>query len=270
MATDKQYFGIKVSQIGYDVNTAPDYSLAFNSSWPSLPIAKEFTVTLSPTFDGTFWNFSTQTFTHGLGIYAWANLWETNGPNPVGAIKTQRVNTNLTLYKNKVVWAPYTLLSSQPSNITLHVKVYNIDISKPVAYQYINPPVTQSPYDPNFGIKVTKSGKDINSKDLRDFIIHTRAQSPAILSILTEKNADSNGNVTYTNPQGYTNWVYGYVFFTDHYVYAPAQGQAYPIYQFINGTTYQISTKSAGSTYPVSIIVLRDPLFVPAKVQVTY
>lgn len=268
MATNQQTAGIKVSQLGYDVNTAPDYALAFNSSWPSLPIAQEFTVTLVATFDGTWWNFPSQTFTHNLGIYAWANLWETNGPNPIGSIKTRRVNTNLTLYKNKVVWFPYTLMSVQPPNIILHVKVYNIDISQPVSYSYVQPPVSQSAYDPNFGIKLTKEGKSINSKDLRDFIIHSRAQSPAILTIITEKSADSSGNVSYTNPQGYTNWVYGYVFFTDHYTYAPAQGQAYPVYQFINGTTYQISTLNGA--HPVSLLVLRDPLFVPGKVQVTF
>lgn len=281
MAIDRQYAGIKVSQTGYNVDTAPDYALAFNSSWPSLPIVREFTQTLTSTFDGFFWSYPDYvTFTHTLGMFAWAHLWETNGPGQVGAMKTRRVDTNLYLGKNSVVWqSPYNLSSTQLPSITLHVKVYNIDITKPVSYDYVQPPVTQSPYDPDFGIKVVKEGRSIDSRDLRDFVIHSRAQSPAILSILTELNADGGGNVTYTNPQGYTNWVYGYVAFTNgaafgttgsFYRYAQAQAQAYPVYQFVNGNTYQLSTKNAGNTYPVSLVVLRDPLFVPARVEVTY
>lgn len=273
MVTQKQSAGIKVSQTGYSVDNAPDYALAFNSSWPSLPIVREFTVTINATFNGSFWVFADQTFTHGLGLYAWAHCWETNSPNAIGSIVTRRIDTNIIIGKNSVIWSGYGLLSSQPAALTIHVKVYNIDMSKPVAYEYVQPPVTQSPYDPNFGIKVTKEGKSIDSKDLRDFVIHSRAQSPAILSILTQANADSSGNVTYTNPQGYTNWVYGYVLFDlgsigSFYTYAQAQGQAYPVYQFINGTTYQLSTLSGANN--VSLLVLRDPLFVPAVVQVTY
>lgn len=268
MATSQQSFGIKIAQPGYDVNTAPDYALSFNSSWPQLPILKQYTVTVTPILTGGFWSYDTQVFTHNLGFFAWSMVWETDAASNVGSIRTKRANKNLTISDNSVTWNPaiYNLVTVQPLPITVHVKVYNIDISKHVKYDYLQPPVVQTSYDPNFGLKVVKEGKSIDSKDMRDFIIHSRAQSPAILAILTEIDAVSN-IVSYTNPQGYTNWVYGYVKFGNNYLYTEAQGQSYPVYQFVDGKTYSISTQG---TNKVSLVILRDPLFVAAKVDVTY
>lgn len=288
MTTPKQSFGIKIAQPGYSTDNAPDYALAFNSSWPSLPVVKEFDVTLQPTFDGSFWSFASQTFTHNLGFWALADVWETNSPNSQTGLTqpanlTYRNNSALYLGLNECIWSsPYGFLSSQPQPMTVHVTVYNIDISKPVAYDYVQPPVVQAPYDPNFGMKIAKANKSIDSKDLRDFVVHTRAQSPAILSIITEASKDSSNAITYANPQGYTNWVSGYYrnFFgfislsKQYYGYVQAQSQAFPNYQFLNGTTYSLflgsSSTFPGNTAIGSLVVLRDPLFVPTVLDVTY
>jgi hypothetical protein len=265
----KQTAGIKISQPGYDVNLAADYNLLFNSSWVSLQVIKEFTQVMTPTFDGTWWNFSDVAFTHNLGFYAFADLWETNNINNTGSIKTIRNNGKLDLGNNDVLWHGDTFITGQPNPITVSIKVYNLDISKQFEYEYIQPPTTKRQYDPTFGMKIVKYGKSIGSTDLRDFILHTRTQSPALLTVRTEKDVDANGNITFTNLQNYTNWIYGYWkgSHSVRYSLIPQQSQSYPKYTFVNGSTYTAAL-TAGDR--LSLVVLRDPLIVAEKVNVVY
>ena len=270
MVVSKQTSGIKISAPGFDANICPDYDLLFNSSWVSLQLLKELTQTVVATFDGTFWNFPTVTLTHNLGFYAFADVWETNNSNDVGLIKTMRMNSKLSIGNNSVIWTGDTFITGQPNNITINIKVYNLDISQQMAYNYIQPPVIQNKYDPSFGMKITKYGKSTSSNDMRDYILHTRAQSPAILAILTQDNVDSNGLISFTNQQNYTNWVYGYYknSHTNYYQLIPQQSQAYPSYNFTNGNTYTAAYLGGGDK--ISLVVFRDPLLVPKQVQATY
>jgi len=268
MVVRKQSFGLKIAQAGYDVNNCPDYALAFNSSWPSLPVVKEITETVTPTpYLGSFWQLPNVTITHDLGFYALGDVWETGRNTNTGDIKTIRNNARLYLGLNSAYWQG-GIFTSEPDPITVHIKIYNIDISKPIEYEYIKPPVYEIPYDNNFGLKIAKDNKSINSKDMRDFIIHTRCQSPAILTIRTEQDAVSNV-ISYTNPQGYTNWISGWLktSVSNYYVLIPQQSQVYPKYTFSNGDTY---TATISGTDKMSLVILRDPLLLAKTVEADY
>lgn len=58
--------GVKVSRIGYDVNTASDKQLAFSSEWPLLPIEAEGDLTINPPVGGPGM-VNQDIFTHNLG-----------------------------------------------------------------------------------------------------------------------------------------------------------------------------------------------------------
>ena len=65
-----QQYGIKIAQGGYDVRTAKDYELIFNSSWPTLAIA--YDQTSAYTTD----SYGSLRIAHNLGFVPLAMGWQ--------------------------------------------------------------------------------------------------------------------------------------------------------------------------------------------------
>lgn len=279
---DKQDVGVKVSQPGYNALDAPDYNLAFSSSWPQIVIAKEYTQTNVAPVDqgGGIWSYPSVTCTHNLGYNAFAFAWVKGYNDGINISTTNVVHRvyDTTLHVNTAVWNEVGIffsLGTTPPTLTVHIKVYTLDITAPVSYPYKQPPVIARPYDNNYGVKVVKEGKSIDSKDMRDFIIHSRCQSPQVDSVVV-----GGGSAIYLNTSGYTNWVFGFGGYYDsgssgpmHYIPAPVDAtQAPPSLRvnrdrtgaMVQGSYYCIGGKAT------SIVVLRDPLFVPGNVEVIY
>lgn len=263
----QQDFGIKVSQSGYSAFTAPDYALAFSSSWPQLPIAAEFIQTMAPFNGGAApYTYNPLTFTHTLGYPAFARVWVSGTGTGLAAGHVTSDIYNLKTAKNSVTYSSPASTNNLSDRITVFVRVYALDITKPVSYRYKQPPVITTPYDPDYGIKIVKEGKDIASKDMRDFILHSRCQSPQVDSVLV---GASGANLTYTNTTGYTNWVFGYGSFNSGASYVPAypnSSQAPPTLLISNN----VYTNGGVSGMIPIIVVLRDPLFAASQVEVTY
>lgn len=249
--------GIIITQPGVDVKTAADYQMIFNSNWPSLQIAFEGIITVA--------GYSSGQIAHGLGFFPLTMAWFL-----VNNVSVGRFYGVTTFDINNV----YINNSSNAGSVTVSIKCYNIDISKNVDYTLPLPPTYKAPYDSTYGIKVVKNGKNITSTDLRDFILHSRAQSPAVLSVVTETKGIITGNyvtIQYTNPATYTPWVLGFITpFGNknlYQCYAPGGNQAAPAF-------FQIGTKSViwtnGTGGAGTIVVLRDPLVISTKVQVIY
>ena len=260
-----QQYGIKISQPGFDVRTCKDYELIFNSSWPTLSIV--FDKTVSFTTDG----FGNYIMPHNLGFVPLAMAWEfTDSTMTVSAgrffpgVDTKNLyfgslNTSTTYYFN--------------------VKCYNLDITQPQNYTYLQPPAINQPYDKTYGIKVVKQNESMLSQDQRSFILHSRSAGPQVLAVVTKVTTDPFGSqaLIYQNPQGYTPWVFGYAylnnfFFGNIYQWAPPVSQAYPKLN-INvdaPNTSSIIIIPVNGAYIGSLIVLRDPLFVPNTVQAVY
>jgi len=251
--------GIRVTQPGVSVPYAADYQYVFNSDWPSLAIAFETVVSVGP--------YAALTVPHNLGFYPLTMGWTLLGGVSIGRSFAQSGNlagpqTGLQFSFDKT----NIYFSNYDASVTygMSIKCYNIDISKSVDYTLPKFPVISTVYDPSTGIKVTKYSKSMGSTDLRDYILHSRAQSPAVLSIVHD-----SPSVTYTNPVGYTPWVLAFISNDGGSTYfglAPGTQQA----NFIFTIAGAVSSLGSATTNPCSIVVLRDPLVIAKTKQVIF
>lgn len=257
----KQDIGIKLSIPGVDVDKAGQY--IFNSSWPTISIAFEKTIVVPPG--------GRATVPHGLGFIPFVRSWLIDGAISRGDIITPEVDSeNIYVYNDQI----FNPLNTQTTGSTIHIKAYFVDISQERNFTYVNSPTLQAPYDPNFGIKIVKEGRDINSQDLRDFILHSRAQSPQILSIVTTPKEVTGSAyaqsaiVGYSNPNQYIPWVFGY-WSADgsKYQAVPLGGQAVPVLFVYANYVFVIGSPT---DFKQSLIVLRDPFLAPKETSVVY
>lgn len=248
--------GIRITQVGISEPYAADYQFVFNSDWPSLAIAFDQVVTVAAAGVGQV--------THGLGFFPLTMAWYS-----VGGVSVGRFYATTSFDKQKV----YIDNTLNTSDVTVDIKCYNVDISVSKDYTLPQFPLFKTPYDPTTGIKVVKYGKSIASDDLRDFILHSRAQSPALLSLQTQSQGVRTGfvtNIAYTNPAGYTPWILGFIN-TDgtsktYQCFPPGSSQNTPAF-------FQLGAKSVVSLVPgtvASLVVLRDPLVVANTLRVIY
>lgn len=269
MPGQQQTVGINISSPGWDSRTCPDYELIFNSSWPALPIAFDQTITVS--YNG-FGVPTPATLDHNLGFVPLTMGWAFSDTSMT--LATGRFFPNIS---KTTIYLPNGPVSTTTK---FNFKCYNIDITKEQNYVYNQALNVQLPYDPTYGIKVAKEGKGINSSDMRDFILHSRTASPQVLAILTESSLKvtgvglNYGTLSYTNPKGYIPWAFGYAVIVqggvETYVWASPGSQAYPKL-FLSDTVSMIVGNVPPNVLPkASIIILRDPLFAPNDVNVTY
>lgn len=263
--------GFKLSKPGYDASRAAGGNYIFNSSWPSLPIAFETIIT----GDGT-----KMAVAHGLKFPPFAMAWYPGtDPSGVGTVGNRAILSANTTN----VYVPTA------AGVKYKVRCFQLDLSKDIDYTLAPGDTFKTPYDANFGIKVVKPNKDINSKDMRDFAVHSRCQSPLILAVKTEKTIPSAnlatgiGNVIqYTSKLNYAVWVYGFVkvgttlaanlgVTVNTYVPARYYSQSYPR-TFTDGFKAYIGYTASGLNQDngATLIILRDPMFSTTPVTVQY
>lgn len=244
---------IQVARPGWDVRNCPDWAYLFNSDWPSLAIAFETTVpTPAPT-----------QVAHNLGYPPLVMAWAKYGTKSYG-----RISSALFKVDSQYIY----FLSSTGDSMT--VRCFNVDISKEQGYRLPTSAQARLPYNDQFGIKSLKKGDNrlIYSKNLNDFVIHSRAQSPAVLAVATEKgqyftntNPGSQGSgpfIVYPLKTSYVPWVFGAVqVAAGMYQYYSVNGL-----QLINNQlVFPFNGFNGGS-----LIVLRDPLFYPNTLRIVY
>lgn len=246
---------IRVCQPGWDVRNCPDWAYLFNSDWPSLAIA--FETTIPNPGAGT-------TINHNLGYPPLVMVWN----NVSGTLSYGRQAAGFTVTPTTVV------VSGVSQATTLTVVCFNVDISKEQLYPLPQSAQQKLPYNQQFGMKVVKPNGNrlIYSNNLNDFVIHTRAQSPAVLAVATQRGqffTNSNPGSTLTGPwlvfplkTSYIPWAY------------TATSSGSNTYTFTTVNSLQVINNQLvysmnGSTIG-SLIVLRDPLFYPNTVKVTF
>lgn len=248
---------IQICQPGYDVRNCPDYAYLFNSDWPSLAIAFEITIEAT--------GFTT--IPHNLGFPPLTMGWFTVGGLSYGRIDGASIEVD----DDNV----YLFTDGQ-----ITVRCFNVDISKEQTYPLPQSAQAKLPYNDNFGAKIAKGNRPITSTNLNDFILHTRAQSPAVLDVATEQGKyflQSNerhywpyGNVitwdliVYPLQSNFIPWNVGSITFGGD-AYSLATGSAVYYDSVSNSLVLNITSEGAGS-----LIVLRDPLFYPNVVQAVY
>lgn len=238
----------KIARLGYNVNTAPDWALLFNSDWPSLTIAFETTIT-GPA--------SSQTIVHNLGFPPLSICYISKNNLAYGRSQAGNVTS-------KTITVP-----GASSGEVVVVRCYNIDISKEATYPLPASAAVRLPYNSSYGAKIAKKGRSIASHNLNDFILHTRSQSPAVLHVATEKGpyysttaTDSHNAIVVPVTTSYIPWAVGAVENpSGTYTHFSINGL-----KFINKSlVFDLGTNLGGS-----LIVLRDPLIYPNAVEVIY
>jgi hypothetical protein len=244
-------YGIKIAKIGFDANTAADKDLVYNSSWPSIQIVKVID------FDNTVFKF-----THGLTFPPFALIIRPDGFRTMESLPVDDVSVYV---DNSFNFGDGKII------------IYNIDLSKDVDYPYTTQQSSNVTYSYDYGIKVAKNGNNIDSNDMRDYILHTRCGSPLVLAVKTQETANPlNPNVVqYTSKVGYPTLNFGYIKITGptfgvipytgntRYFPAPLQSQAYPI-TYTNGITTNIpfgTTTINGELVDngATLVILRNP-----------
>lgn len=258
----KADYGIKISKAGYDALTAADNDLLFNSSWPSAQIAMVRTV------NATSDNYTT--VPHGLGFPPVAFVVGGTGYKNL-MFGCHVDDTNVYVETGFFGFDESTLL------------VYDIDISIDVEYPFTDVQSLNTEYNPDYGIKMVKEGLDIDSTDLRDYILHSRCGSPMVLAVKTQEtvNPANPTTVQYTSRIGYPTLNFGYsglaagstsgnvTFGNNAWQFAPQGGQAPPV-AFTDGFTTSVEILSF-SDGRASVVCLRSPMFATTNtVQVTY
>lgn len=234
-------WGIKVAKPGYDATTTADVNLLFSSSWPSLQITLDTVATST-------------SVPHGLSFPPLAFC-----------------------YSSKDLSDPYAserrIASVDSTNVTAvvgeRVVVYNLDISKNIEYPDIAGNSTISPTSSDYGIRIVKDGRNIESTDMRDYILHTRCQSPMVKAVVTEESAVSNV-ITYEWDDSSLTWLYGLVKNTSG-VYRAIRygGGAYPQFNFTTSSVSFTIVPAAGDM-GASIVILRDPFFAATNTEASY
>lgn len=279
MSDNQSDVGFKIAKPFFNVNTAGDADLILNSSWPTLQIAFEQTVPVLITSTGATTFTYSASVTHNLQFPPFTCAW--------GIYSDGTTERLVYIEKNTSSIAQFSITNSIASvsgsgdtaqaafNMTsVHFKCYNLDISKDVEYPFVKPPQQQTSIDSDFGIKMVKEGKSLDSKDMRDYIIHSRCQSPLVLAVKTEKTAAEDhfgGTVTYKSPYTYLSWVFGYMKSGSTYRSVPSSAQSYPklIIDPLS-FTYSLQHLNASGDDGASIVVLRDPFFTTSDSRVAY
>lgn len=265
--------GMKISKPGYDAKRTVGQNLVYNSSWPTLAVAYETTITNPVTAPGP-----PTSIDHPLNFPPFTFVWAI-GPDPsglTGAVASRRIPGCADVDSTKIYLKDGGLSGIETDFLytatKLHIKCFQLDLSKDIDYILAPGETFKMPYDNNFGMKVAKPNKTIDSTDLRDYTIHSRCQGPLVLAVKTQDTSDVANPLTvqYTNKFSTPVWVYGYVRGTNgKYRWAALGGQSYPITKtdgFISNLTYI----SAAGDNGVTLVILRDPMFAPNSVIATY
>jgi len=252
----KADYGIKVPKAGFDALTAADNDLLYNSSWPSIQIVLVTPVTKTMT--------QYTAVPHGLVFPPVAFV--------IGGTDDDTIMRGCNADETNVYVRSDYLTGSVGDTMGTLI-VYHVDIATDIEYPYNTTSSTNVVYNRDYGIKMVKSGGNIESTELRDYILHSRCGSPLILAVKTQAtvNPVNNAVVQYTSKMGYPTLNFGYsgvasgtvdfniTYGRNAYKFAPQGGQAAPI-AFTDGFTVYVPIY-ANADGRASVICLRSPMF---------
>lgn len=255
--SQKSDYGIVISQPGYNAGTTSSQNQIFNSSWPSLQEAFARSIPVGTT-----------QVAHGLKFTPFSVYYSVANSGSLPSFTSLGFN---------VANVDATNIYIPSSTSATYVVGYNIDLTKDIDYPTLQGTNVKLNYDPDYGIKVVKSGKLISSTDLRDYILHSRCQSALVLAVKTQATTKSTptiagggGAIQYTSTLGYPSWNFGFVKSSvGLYRYAPFYQQAYPI-TFTDDVTTYIEWQTVAGDVGATLVILRNPLFAKTFTVATY
>lgn len=253
-------FVIKGTPPGYDVKTAADYLLSLNSSWPLLKLHE------TGNFSGTV--------NHNLGYPPFHML-----ARPASGIGTSdgRIDQEATNFGVN----SSTLARSSGSGNPRYF-IFRLDLTTNFTAPNISTSTAKTPSSNDYVFKMSKSGKDTDSADMRDFSLHSNTKSPMIHEVNyggTVGGAFSSWERTVNHNLGYAPIAFAFMkpgantlgFATDRFyiVHPPVGVSSY--YYTVDATKIYFNAYNADIIDPpqVSIVILKDP-FTKDVVNVSY
>lgn len=270
---------VKLAQPGYDVKTAKDENLIYNSNWPLLKIFKS----------GKFKTNNTKARTeiilnHNLGftpMVMYFSNWDIRGwdggsngltSSARSEFQGQLPGANIAVDANNLYYFSYGTISS--ASVEIEYYIYALDITT-----NYTAPITKLGTQTAAGkggkvFKIAKPNEDISSTHLKDYVIHSNARSPLIHSVTAGPIAQDSSVLSGRQTTTYHKLGYLPMFF----VYKSSPLVGYPdayIQQFgtlnafvgVTADTQKVAWKDTGA-FPLSIIILKDPFLIDYTVRV--
>lgn len=252
---------VKLAQPGFDVKTSGDENLIYNSKWPLLPIYKaggvlidrvESTQVLAEhdlPFIPMFWYFANTT------IGSWENLTIARDTRaeffgPIGDGTLSMTDKKLTLTASAFPFA------SGPAQIYYYI--FAIDLDKEFKAPIINVGAIQGGGGSR-EFKIAKPGKSVESNNLDDYILHSRARSPLVHSVTPGKV--TGGEFIVTHNLGYSPMFFAYTKSNGAYsLLSSGSGGSTILSSDKEKVRFQENTDGR----QISIVILKDPF------EVTY
>lgn len=258
---------VKLAQPGYDVRTAGDENLIYSSLWPLLKIYRQgsFTVgdvTAAATvaehdlgFTPVFWYFSNATIDAyaGSGVLVNAKRSEFFGPIGGGSLR---------ISDSKLTYSPTGVFAT--GGVRLYYYIMALDITKAYTAPTVRVGAVSGARGRGRVLKLAKPGKKVDSDNLDDFIVHSRARSPLIHSVTPSK--DVVKDFTVTHALGYLPMFFGFFKNSDGTYSLIPTGQGGSSSFQSNEQTIRF-TDSGGKE--ISIVILKDPFLIDYSVQVS-
>lgn len=239
--------GLKVSRVGFDVDTASDKQLSFSSEWPLLPIEAEGDFTI-PASGGSG---VVDVFTHNLGyvpIFTMQNV--TAGPGaPL-------------LWPNSCLASDEKIYYDGPLDTAIDIKwkVYRRPMLQNVEYDKSDVGDATPGLDNDYGLLVSLPGKDILSTDKRDFSI--RSDVRQLMIAQSNYTSDFQDSWEITHNLGYKPM---YLFYVeddgvtpgDYFLYSAAAD----LNIFIDNTTIDIDSDTTDyNGGGMAILIFKDTI----------
>lgn len=260
--------GIKVSQLGKSVENSKDYELLFSSSWPTLKIAFQGSFTIP---DQTV---DTIMFEHNLGYYPAFSLYYADDGYGVYASNYAGSERRIAINKTHLKFFTDNYRSGP---LTIYYYIYLIDLELNFTAPKLDANSGSSYYIKDYGFKIAKEGKNINSTDLRDYVIHSGTLTPTIHSVTTGNTLvlgefSNTGEIVVKHDLGYVPYYYAFYIYTDEDIYPQKNNyyfqvggghQTYPAIFIFDVNSIKVTLPPPTGLYSInslgSIIVFKDP-----------
>lgn len=258
-------YGVKGSPPGFDVRTAVDYLLSFNSSWPLIKIHYAGSATINM-------NSTPQTiYTHNLG---YPPLYMIVGqPTGNGTVINSTVGTSSGIGVDNSVLG-YDGSAPIGGTFTFDFFICRVSLTSNFSSPNISGDTSVGQVNNDYGFKLTKPGADVSSSDLRNFSLHSGTRS--IMLSQTDNGATTSTGTGYfqrivSHNLGYLPIALSYARFgantvgykpNYYYLLPPSIGVGVGFYQPTSSSvisTIDASYISSG-TPDTTAVVFKDPL----------
>ncbi len=231
-------FGIKASQQGADARTAADYEQSLHSSWPYLKIAQQ----------GSF-GAAGITIPHGFSYVPIALVFDNLYYRPVERFTVSRDSSAAVITDTSLV------IPAQTNGYKGKYYIFDWEMGKNYTAPVKNIGVTGSPKESDVGVKVALPRKSVNSRDLRDFSLHTNTRSFSIYKSGSAMAANVGDLVEIDHFLGYEPFAFVWYKHNGAWSLHPLSGGA----NVIGGITTTKLSFGATFTSEFRYIIFKDP-----------